>query len=156
MTSDEYAKNLINYFDNSHSQTTITIADLQNVLVALNQESLSNKQTAVNSPCFRLGDYVAAFWINDNDKYEWFLANVVETCNSDTVLLSYLKKIGQSKEGEIWAYPEVPEVLKTNSFQLISNSIEVSYVRSTKIKCCVANKTVLSLNKALEKKIESD
>ena len=72
--------------------------------------------------------------IDDNDKYEWFLANVVEICNSDTVLLSYLKKIGQSKEGEIWAYPEVLEVLKTNSFQLISGSIEVSYFHSTRIK----------------------
>ena len=88
----------------------------------------------MNSPCFRLGDYVVAFWIDDNDKYEWFLANVVEICNNDAVLLSYLKKIGQSKEGEIWAYPEVLEVLKTNSFQLISGSIEVSYFHSTRIK----------------------
>ena len=108
--SDEYAKNLNIYLENSHSQTTITIADLQNVLLNVNQE-----QTTVNTPYFRLGDYVAAFWIDDNDKHEWFLANVVETCNSDTVLLSYLKKIGQTKEGENWAYPEV---LKTNNFQL--------------------------------------
>lgn len=48
-----------------------------------------NDEKTVNSPCFRLGDYVAALWIDDNDKHEWFLANVVETCNSDTVLLSY-------------------------------------------------------------------
>ena len=96
---------------------TITIADLQNVLLALNQEILSHKQTTVNSPCFGLGVYVASFWIDDNDKHKWFLANVVEICNSDSVLLLYLKKIGQSKEGEIWAYPEVPEVLKTNTFQ---------------------------------------
>ena len=58
LTSDEYAKNLSTYFDNPHSQTAITVADLQNVLLALNQETLSNKQTTVNSPCFRLGDYV--------------------------------------------------------------------------------------------------
>ena len=156
LTSDEYAKNLITYFDNSHSQTSITITDLQNVLSALNQETISNKQTTVNSPCFRSGDYVAAFWIDANGKHEWFLANVVETCNNDTVLLSYFKKIGQSKEGEIWACPEVPEVLETDTYQIISGSIEVSYFRSTRIKCCVANETVSSLNKALEKKIESD
>ena len=66
---------------------------------------------------FWLGLYVASFWIDYNDKQKWFLANVVEICNSDSVLLLYLKKIGQSKEGEIWAYPEVPEVLKTNTFQ---------------------------------------
>jgi len=82
-------KNFIIYFDNSHSQTTITIADLQNVLIALNQKTLSNKQTTVNYLFFRLGDYVAAFWIDDNDKHDWCLAKVVETCNSDTVLLSY-------------------------------------------------------------------
>ena len=130
-------------------KNTITFADLQNILLALNQERLSNQQTTVSYTCFRLRVYVASFWIDDNDKHKWFLANVVETCNSDTVLLSYLKKIGQSKEGEIWAYPEVPEVLKTNTFQFISGSIEISYFRSTRIKCCVANETVLSLNKAL-------
>ena len=98
LTSDEYAKkNLITYFDDFHSQTTITIADLQKVLLVLNQNTLSNKQN--NCEFSRLGDYVAAFWIDDNYKHEWFLANVVETCNSDTVLLSYLKKIGQSKKG---------------------------------------------------------
>ena len=48
------------------------------------------------------------------------------------------------------------EALKTNTFQLISGSIEVSYFRYTRIKCCVANETVLILNKALETKIESD
>ena len=64
-----------------------------------------------------LSDYFAELQIDDNDKHEWYLANVVETCNCDTVLLLYLKKIGQSKEVEIWAYPEVPEVLKTNIFQ---------------------------------------
>ena len=90
------------------------------------------------------------------DKHEWFLANVVETCNSYTILLSYLETIGWSKEGKIWAYPEVPEVHKTKTFQLISGSIELSYFRSTRIKCCVDNETVLSLNKTLEKKIESD
>ena len=61
--------NLITYFNNSHSHTNITIADHQNVLLALSQETLSNKQTTVNSPCFRLADYVGAFWIDDNDKY---------------------------------------------------------------------------------------
>ena len=94
------AKNLITYFDNSYSLTTITIADNHNDLLALNQETLSNNQTTMNSPCFRLDDYVAAFWSDDNEKHEWFLANVVETCKSDTVLLSCLKKIGQINEGE--------------------------------------------------------
>ena len=82
-------KIIIIYFENSHSQTTFTIADLQNVLLALGQETLSNKQTSVNYPFFRLGDYIAALWIDDNDKHEWCLANVVETCNRDTILLSY-------------------------------------------------------------------
>ena len=63
------------------------------------------------------------------------LANVEETCNSDNVLLSYLKNISQSKDGEIWAYPEVPEALKPNTSQLISGCIEVSYFHS----CYVAN-----------------
>ena len=52
----------------------------------------------------------------NNNKHKWFLTKVVETCDSDTVLLSYLQKIGQNKEGEIWAYPEVLEVLKTNTY----------------------------------------
>ena len=94
-------KNLITYFDNSYSLTTITIADYHKYLLALNQETLSNNQTTGNSTWFSLGNNIATFWIDDNDKHEWFLANVVEICNSDTVLLSCLKKIGQIKEGEI-------------------------------------------------------
>ena len=75
LTSDEYAKNLITYFEISHSQITITIAELHNVLLALHQEKFCNKQTTVNYPCFNLGDYVAAFWIDGNGKHEWFLAS---------------------------------------------------------------------------------
>ena len=63
MTSDEYGKNLISYLDNSHSQTSITITDLQKVLSALDHEALSKKQTHFNSNIFRPGDYVTAFWI---------------------------------------------------------------------------------------------
>ena len=63
------------------------------------------------------------------------LVNVVETCNSNNVLLSYLKKIGQSKDDESWEYPEMPEALKPNTFKLISGSSELSYFRSS----CVAN-----------------
>ena len=156
MTSDEYGKNLISYLDNSHSQTSITITDLQNVLTTLNQEQLSKKQTNLNSTSFRPGDYVAAFWIDGSGKYEWHLANVVEICSNDTFLLSYFKKVGHSKEGQVWISPEVPEIIKTDMYQIISESIDVSYFRSTRIKCCINNDTILSLNTALEKKIESD
>ena len=87
LSSDEYANNLISYLDNSYSQTSITITDLQKVLTALNQEQLPEKQTNLNLMCFRPGDYVAAFWIDSSGKYKWHLANVVEICSNDTFLL---------------------------------------------------------------------
>ena len=95
-------------------------------------------------------------WINSSGKYEWHLANVVEIYSNDFFLLSHFKKIGHSKEGQIWVSPEVPEVIKTDKYQIISGSIDVSYFRSSRIKCCINNETILSLNTALEKKIESN
>ena len=119
MTSDEYSKNLITYFDNSHSQTTVTIADLQNVLLALNQETLSNKQTTVNYPCFRFGDYVAAFWIDDNDEHEWYLANFVETCSTDTDILSYLKRLVRARKVRFGHIQKCLRFLKLTPFSLL-------------------------------------
>ena len=49
-----------------------------------------------------------------------------------TFLLSYFKKIGHSKEGKIWVSPEVPEFIKTDKYQIISESIDVSYFRSNR------------------------
>ena len=128
MSSDEYYKNLISYLDNSYSQTSITITDLQKVLTALNQEQLPEKQTNLNLMYFRPGDYVAAFWIDSSGKYKWHLANVVEICINDTFLLSYFKKIGHNKEVQIWISPEVPEIIETDKYQVISESIDVSYI----------------------------
>ena len=64
--------------------------------------------------------------------------------------------IGHSKEGDIWVSPEVPELIKTDKYQIISESIDVSYFRSNRIQCCINNETVLILNKALKMKIVSD
>ena len=69
LTSYEYARNLITYFDNFHSQKSITITNLQNVLSALNQKTVSKNQTTLDSWCFRSGDYFAAFWVDGNIKY---------------------------------------------------------------------------------------
>ena len=117
---------------------------------------MSKKQKNINSTCFRPGDYVAAFWIDSSGKYEWHLANLVEICSNDTFLLSYFRKIGHSKEGQIRVSPEVTEVIKTDKYQVISRSIDVSYFRSSRIKCCINKETILSLNTALKKKIQSD
>ena len=81
-----------------------TITDLQNVLSALDHETLSKKETSLNYKCFRPGDYVAAFWIDSSGKYEWFLANVVEICSNDTFLLSYCIKIGHRKKKVKFGY----------------------------------------------------
>ena len=51
---------------------------------------------------------------------------------------------------------KVAELMKTDKFQIVSESIDVSYFRSTLIKCCINNETSLSLNKAIEKKFEFD
>ena len=98
LTSDDYTRNLITYSDNFHSEKSITITDLQNVLLALNKVTVFKYQTILDSPCFRSDNYVAAFWIDGNGKYECFLVNVIESCNNHSVLLSYFKKVGQSKE----------------------------------------------------------
>ena len=108
---------------------------------------MAQKQTSLDSKCFRPG-YVAAFWIDSSGKYEWFLANVVEICSNDTFLLSYCIKIGHREKGEIWLSPEVPELIKTDKYQIISESTDVSYFRSNQIKCCINNETILVLNKA--------
>ena len=48
LTSDEYGKNIISYLDNSHSQTSITITDLQKVLTALNKNSCLKSKKNMN------------------------------------------------------------------------------------------------------------
>ena len=79
------------------------------------------------------GDCVAAFWVDANGNYVWFLANVVQTSYDDSaVLLSYFKKNGQDNEGEIWAPTEVLELLETDTYQVIGSSSDVSYV------CCIS------------------
>ena len=67
-----------------------------------------------------------------------------------------LKNIGHSKEGDIWVSPEVPELIKTEKYEITSESIDVSYFRSNRIKCCINNETILILNKGLKIKIISD
>ena len=63
----------------------------------------------------------------------WFSANLVQTSYDDSaVLLSYFKKNGQDNEGEIWAPPEVLELLETDTYQVIGSSSDVSYV------CCIS------------------
>ena len=49
----------------------------------------------------------------------------------------------------------MPEIIETDKYQVISESIDVSYFRSSRIKYCINNETILSLNTALEKKIEA-
>ena len=87
---------------------------------------MSKWQTNFNSTYFRPSDYVAAFWIDSSGKYEWHLTNVVEICSNDPLLLSYFKKIGHSKENQILYSSEVFEVIKTDKYQIISRSIDVS------------------------------
>ena len=38
-----------------------------------------------------------------------------------------LEKVGQNREGEILASPQVPELLESDACQVISRSIDVSY-----------------------------
>jgi len=105
LTSDKYARNLVTFFDHSlsNSQTSITISGLQSVLLAFNQDTVSEEQTTSVSQCFRSGDYVATFWIDGNGKYEWFLGRLfVGACNDVSVLLSYFKKVGQTSEHRGW------------------------------------------------------
>ena len=81
---------------------------------------------------------------------------MVEICSNDTFLLSHFKKINHSKEGQIWISPKVPEVIKVDKYQIISESINVSYFHSSQIKCCKNNEAIISLNTAFEKKSEYD
>ena len=161
LRSEEDANNLISYFDNSRSSSTITMADLQSVLSAMHSQTetssnlISNDpETATTESVHQVGDFVAAIWIEGNE-YHWYLANIVEVVNEDALLLTYFKKVGNSKDGEIWFCPENPELLITDTYQIIHNRLDVLYVRSARIKCCVSNETVKLLNDSLNEKLKN-
>ena len=77
----------------------------------------------------------------------------MQQCHFSTIIFH---KIGHSKEGEFWISPEMPELTKTDKYQIISESIDVSYFSSNRIKCCINNETILILNNPLKIKIVSE
>ena len=82
--------------------------------------SISNDQESDSTPTgYQVGDFVAAFW-NEGRKYHWYLANIVEFINDDALLLTYFKKAGNSKDGQMWISPENPELIVTDTYQIVS------------------------------------
>ena len=57
--------------------------DLNNVLHALseseNQEPASSTEAEPDRPIFRIGEHIAAFWINDFFVREWFVGSIEDT-----------------------------------------------------------------------------
>ena len=154
LTNEEYTENLAYYLDSSKSATNLTINDLNNVLHALteseNQEpaTSSSIEAVSEEPTYRIGEHVAAFWVNDFGVREWFLGIIENIISSKTLSVSYLKRMGSN--GKNWVFPEESEILNTDVDQLLAKSICTRYFCCTRIRCSLEGETVNAIEDALK------
>ena len=113
-----YANNLKSYLTKIKHLKSISIAELNTVLMSLqaaaaaaaadDTSEIQKYSDIVTIPTddFQVGEHIASFWLDD-DNYKWYLG-VSEHCaenSPDDYHISYFDKA--SKDGTNWNYPEV-------------------------------------------------
>lgn len=99
LSTQDYADNLSLYLDQSHSVKAVSLADLGGVLTGLRGdlfaatgnvvylnvfviEGSMYSRSGASSPSpsqenINAGDHVASFWVNQQNKFEWYLGEIV-------------------------------------------------------------------------------
>ena len=113
LETKDYASNLIQYFDDSRKVSSLTLLDLNNVLCGLQdiivEHPKSNNTQEDNHNQIRVGEHIAVFWVQDVNKYVWYLG-VVDQIEKEEYLVSHL--VRTDKEGCNWAFPEEADLHK--------------------------------------------
>ena len=144
----DYASNLKSYLNKTKRLKSISIAELNTVLMGLHaavtpvsseaQKIVTLKNLADG---FEVGEHVASFWLDDDNTYKWYLGVITELCvdkSPNDLYVSYF--IRASKSGTNWTYPEEAEIIKTNNEQIIGRRLTVSYHCYAMIRCSITQK----------------
>ena len=154
----DYANNLKSYLNKTKRLKSISIAELNTVLMglqaavtpAISKVQKSNETLKNPNVDFEVGEHVATFWLDDDDDtYKWNLGVITELCvenSPDDHYVSYF--IRANKSGTNWTYPEEAEMRKTNTEQIIGRNLTVTYHCHSMIRC--------SIPQWLAKKIDTD
>ena len=134
----------------------MTINDLNNVLHALseseNQEpaTSSSIEAVPDRPTYRIGEHIAAFWVNDFCVCERFLGIIENIISPNIISVSYMKRMGS--KGQNWVLPEESEIHNTDVDQLLATKICTRYFCSTRIRCSLQVETVNTIEDSLTQK----
>ena len=64
---------------------------------------VSSIEAVSEEPTYRIGDHIAAFWVNDFGVREWFLGIIENIISPNILLVSHMKRMGSN--GQNWVFP---------------------------------------------------
>ena len=111
---------------------------------------VSSIEAVSEEPTYRIGDHIAAFWVNDFGVSEWFLGIIENIISPNILLVSHMKRMGSN--GQNWVFPEESEIHNTDVDQLLAKKILTRYFCSTRTRCSLQEETVDAIEDALTQK----
>ena len=111
---------------------------------------VSSIEAVSEEPTYRIGDHIAAFWVNDFGVREWFLGIIENIISPNILLVSHMKRMGSN--GQNWVFPEESEIHNTDVDQLLAKKILTRYFCSTRTRCSLQEETVDAIEDALTQK----
>ena len=160
LLSEDYQHGLNTYFEGAEKVNDISMAELQNVIVALEAEAFpaqggntaeENVPRALSDPTefdvdCRQGDHVAVAWLKEDNSrsYEWYLGVVNKLISNDSVSISYF--VRKDTIGCQWTFPEVAEIRDTSMEQIVCKVTNITYQCISRIKCILQKQTAIQIN----------
>ena len=139
--------NLVSYLTSARSSKTLSINDLNRVLLCLNHKLKSQDETnsEVEPDDHSIGDHVVTYWL-EGSTADFFLG-VIEEIKDSKIFVSHM--VRADKHGTTWVFPEVAELLETKREQIIARNVLVQYIGSVRIRCKILSKTLISEIKSM-------
>ena len=79
---------------------------------------------------------IAASWLEDVT-YKWYLSVVEDLQSNKNSVVLYLLRAYTN--GKTWIYPKEAQLIETETEQALMPNINVTYLRSVRIKCKIEN-----------------
>ena len=127
----------------SRSKTTLSAADLNRVLIALDSTNPTmgdddeimdqievNEESVVEDVEFTTGDHVIGVWLDDDGGKENWHLGVVDSYDGKYVDVAYFV-CSDTKKNKLWIFPEETKLQSTSPAQIIARGIHVAYRCST-------------------------
>ena len=151
LLAEEYAVNLSQYLDDSHSMTSISMTDLHNVILKVQEQTIATttpeqpSQPVVTQPHvdksettaessfnvhgLKEGEFVAVFW-DEGTKRVWYLGTV-ESISSGTISVNHFKCTSKSYQTWVAFDEEEQDVAVVRPEQIIASNLNVRFPLSS-------------------------